>query len=79
MSEKAGRAILDTMVEAGFSEAVTVTFIAEADAKPFAMGELIRTQHAGWKARRAAAELISEFAGGAADESECGDRGRTAF
>jgi phenylalanyl-tRNA synthetase beta chain len=50
--EKAMRAVRGTMVEAGFSEAVTVTFIPEAEAKPFVAADatLIHPQHAGWKA-----------------------------
>jgi phenylalanyl-tRNA synthetase beta chain len=57
-AEKAARVIANAFVEAGFSEAVTVTFLPEPDAKPFAPalagkmgggGSLIRTQHAGWK------------------------------
>ena len=48
--EKAGRVLMNAMIEAGFSEAVTVTFIPEGEAKAFAVnGELIRPQHGGWK------------------------------
>jgi phenylalanyl-tRNA synthetase beta chain len=48
--EKALRALRAALVEAGFSEAVTVTFIPEADALPFAAGAMvIHPQHAGWK------------------------------
>ncbi|MCL2649199.1 MAG: phenylalanine--tRNA ligase subunit beta [Phycisphaerales bacterium] len=50
--EKAARTILQTMTQAGFSEAVTVTFIPESDGKPFltdAGSSLIHLQHAGWK------------------------------
>ncbi|MCL2641783.1 MAG: phenylalanine--tRNA ligase subunit beta, partial [Phycisphaerales bacterium] len=50
--EKAARTILQTMTQAGFSEAVTVTFIPEADGKPFLCdvgSSLIHPQHAGWK------------------------------
>ncbi len=48
--EKARRVLMNAMVEAGFSEAVTVTFVPEAEAKPFGeSGELIKTQHGGWK------------------------------
>lgn len=51
-SEKAARAVRLALVEAGFSEAVTVTFIGEAEGAPFvpADGALIHPQHAGWKA-----------------------------
>ncbi|MGN6368772.1 MAG: phenylalanine--tRNA ligase subunit beta [Phycisphaerae bacterium] len=49
-AEKAGRVLMNAMVEAGFSEAVTVTFIPEGDAKAFAVnGELLKPQHGGWK------------------------------
>ncbi len=49
--EKAARAIRAAMVEAGFSEAVTVAFIPQAEAEPIADGRstLIRPQHGGWK------------------------------
>ncbi|HVT79699.1 MAG TPA: phenylalanine--tRNA ligase subunit beta [Phycisphaerae bacterium] len=48
--EKAARALRAAMVEAGFSEAVTVTFIAETEAAPFADArQLIHPQHGGWK------------------------------
>jgi phenylalanyl-tRNA synthetase beta chain len=50
-SEKAGRAILGAMTEAGFSEAVTVSFLPEAEGGDFLQAGkgLIRTQHGGWK------------------------------
>jgi phenylalanyl-tRNA synthetase beta chain len=54
-AEKAARTVATTLTEAGFSEAVTVTFIPQADAKPFiidaggATTQLIHPQHAGWK------------------------------
>jgi phenylalanyl-tRNA synthetase beta chain len=48
--EKAGRVLMNAMIEAGFSEAVTVTFTPDADAKAFVVsGELVRPQHSGWK------------------------------
>ncbi|HVS73053.1 MAG TPA: phenylalanine--tRNA ligase subunit beta [Phycisphaerae bacterium] len=50
--EKAARAARRALVEAGFSEAVTVTFVPEAEGRMFAQeGEtLIHPQHEGWKA-----------------------------
>jgi len=51
--EKAMKAIRAVMVEAGFSEAVTVSFIAEAEGAAFAQaagGTTIHPQHGGWKA-----------------------------
>jgi phenylalanyl-tRNA synthetase beta chain len=55
--EKAARVIRSALVEAGFSETVTVTFIAEAEAAAFVgegtgggSGALIHPQHGGWKA-----------------------------
>ena len=49
--EKAIRAVRGALVEAGFSEAVTVTFIPEDQARLFDGGAaLIHPQHAGWKA-----------------------------
>jgi phenylalanyl-tRNA synthetase beta chain len=49
--EKAMRTLRAALVEAGFSEAVTVTFIAEDQARPFDGGSaLIHPQHTGWKA-----------------------------
>ena len=49
--EKALRTLRGALVEAGFSEAVTVTFIPEDQARPFDGGAtLIHPQHAGWKA-----------------------------
>jgi phenylalanyl-tRNA synthetase beta chain len=49
-SEKAARAVRLALVEGGFSEAVTVTFIAEAEAAGFAEGSsVIKTEHGGWK------------------------------
>ncbi|HUO07431.1 MAG TPA: phenylalanine--tRNA ligase subunit beta [Phycisphaerae bacterium] len=50
-AEKAGRVIMNALVEAGFSEAVTVTFVPEADSAPFVSpgATLIHPQHAGWK------------------------------
>ena len=48
--EKAGRVLMNALIEPGFSEAVTVTFTPEEEAKLFAVGgELIRPQHGGWK------------------------------
>jgi phenylalanyl-tRNA synthetase beta chain len=48
--ERAGRALRAALVEAGFSEAVTVTFMAADQAVPFADAkQLIRPQHHGWK------------------------------
>ncbi|HEY4330885.1 MAG TPA: phenylalanine--tRNA ligase subunit beta [Phycisphaerae bacterium] len=48
---KAYRALRSAMVEAGFSEAVTVTFIAEAEAAAFTeTATHIHPQHGGWKA-----------------------------
>jgi phenylalanyl-tRNA synthetase beta chain len=52
VTEKAARALRLALVEAGFSEAVTVTFIPEAEGAPFLPqgATLIHPQHAGWKA-----------------------------
>jgi hypothetical protein len=49
--EKAKRAFRSTLVEAGFSEAVTLSFIPEPHGAPYlAQDEIaLRTQHAGWK------------------------------
>jgi phenylalanyl-tRNA synthetase beta chain len=48
--EKALRTLRAALVEAGFSESVTVTFVPADDAKPFARGTAtIHPQHAGWK------------------------------
>jgi phenylalanyl-tRNA synthetase beta chain len=48
--EKALRTLRAALVEAGFSESVTVTFVPADDAKPFACGAVtIHPQHAGWK------------------------------
>ncbi len=50
VQEKAKRALRAALVEAGFSEAVTVTFIAEGEAAAFAQAkQLIHPQHGGWK------------------------------
>jgi phenylalanyl-tRNA synthetase beta chain len=49
--ERAQRAVRQAFTEAGYSEAVTVTFIPQAEAAAFIRDEaLIHPQHGGWKA-----------------------------
>lgn len=58
--EKAMRAIRTTMVEAGFSETVTVSFIPEGEAAAFvpAGAVAIHPQHAGWKSEMLRPSLL---------------------
>ncbi len=63
VSEKAARAIMNAFLEAGFSEAVTVTFTPESSARPFLPdnANLIRTQHAGWAGDVLRASLLASL------------------
>jgi phenylalanyl-tRNA synthetase beta chain len=59
--ERAMKAIRSAMVECGFNEAVTLTFIPAAQAEPFAQafrGTAIHSQHNGWKSEALRPSLL---------------------